>query len=157
MNCDNVQDFKEELLGRDIRQLGSLLGDTIRAQHGEQAFDRIESIRKMSISFRRNQDQAMHEELRSTLNGMSSDEATHLIRAFGYFSLLANIAEDQHHIRRTRAHLAAGSAPRKGSIAHAVDSVFASGRGASLQAFSRTPASARSSPPTPPKSSARAS
>ena len=27
-----------------------------------------------------------------------------IIRAFGYFSHLANIAEDQHHIRRTRAH-----------------------------------------------------
>lgn len=135
MNRDDVRNFKEELLGRDIRQLGRLLGDTIRAQHGDQVFDEIESIRKMCIGFRRDQDQATHEELHAILSGMSSDEATHLIRAFSYFSLLSNIAEDQHHIRRTRAHLAAGSAPKKGSIAHAVNSVFQAGRTADLQAF----------------------
>ncbi len=127
--------FKEELLGRDIRQLGRLLGDTIRAQQGDQIFDRIESIRKMSISFRRDLDQAAHEGLRSALNAMSSDETAHLIRAFSYFSLLANIAEDQHHIRRSRAHLAAGSAPNRGSIAHAVESVFQAGRSGDLNAF----------------------
>lgn len=135
MNHEEAQHFKEELLGRDIRQLGRLLGNTIRAQHGDQVFEGIESIRKLSISFRRDQDQATHDELRAKLNGMSADEATHLIRAFSYFSLLANIAEDQHHIRRTRAHLAAGSAPKKGSIARAVDCVFEAGRSAELQAF----------------------
>jgi phosphoenolpyruvate carboxylase len=135
MNRDDVRNFKEELLGRDIRQLGRLLGDTIRAQQGERVFDDIESIRKRSIGFRRDQDQATRDELHAILNGMSSDEATHLIRAFSHFSLLANIAEDQHHIRRTRAHLAAGSAPKKGSVAHAVHSVFDAGRGAELPAF----------------------
>ena len=135
MNHEEAHHFKEELLGRDIRQLGRLLGDTIRAQHGDQVFEGIESIRKLSIGFRRDQDQATHDELHAKLHGVSSDEATHLIRAFSYFSLLANIAEDQHHIRRTRAHLAAGSAPKKGSIARAVDCVFEAGRSAGLQAF----------------------
>jgi phosphoenolpyruvate carboxylase len=135
MHREDPLNFKEELLGRDIRQLGRLLGDIIRAQHGVQVFDDIESIRKMSISFRRDQEQATHEELRSTLNAMSSDKATYLIRAFSYFSLLANIAEDQHHIRRSRAHLASGSAPKRGSIAHAIDSVFEAGRIGELRAF----------------------
>ncbi|MFC5463066.1 phosphoenolpyruvate carboxylase [Massilia niabensis] len=137
MNRDDLQNFKEELLGRDIRELGRQLGETIRAQHGDQVFDEIESIRKMSIGFRRSQDQSTHDELRATLNGMSSDDAMHLIRAFSYFSLLANIAEDQHHIRRSRAHLTAGSPSRKGSIAHAVDSICAAGRMAELPAFFR--------------------
>jgi phosphoenolpyruvate carboxylase len=35
-----------------------------------------------------------------------------IIRAFSYFSHLANTAEDQHHIRRARLHAIAGSAPR---------------------------------------------
>jgi phosphoenolpyruvate carboxylase len=132
---EEARNFKEELLGRDIRQLGRLLGDTIRAQEGDQVFDRIESIRRSSISFRRGQEEATQEAPGSPLDGMASDESTHLIRAFTYFSLLANIAEDQHHIRRSRAHLAAGSAPRRGSIAHAVDGVFEAGRGGHLQAF----------------------
>jgi phosphoenolpyruvate carboxylase len=40
-----------------------------------------------------------------------------VVRAFSYFSHLANIAEDQHHIRRSRVHRIAGSAPREGSLA----------------------------------------
>jgi hypothetical protein len=33
---------------------------------------------------------------------------------------LANIAEDQHHIRRSRAYAIANAAPRKGEIAYAL-------------------------------------
>ena len=43
-----------------------------------------------------------------------------IIRAFGYFSHLANLAEDQHHIRRVRAHAMAKSLPREGTMAHAL-------------------------------------
>jgi phosphoenolpyruvate carboxylase len=39
-----------------------------------------------------------------------------VVRAFSYFSHLANIAEDQHHIRRRRAHLLAGSPAQQGSV-----------------------------------------
>jgi len=41
-------------------------------------------------------------------------------RAFSYFSHLANIAEDQHHLRRSRAHARAGSEPREGSLPLAI-------------------------------------
>jgi phosphoenolpyruvate carboxylase len=40
-----------------------------------------------------------------------------VVRAFSYFSHLANIAEDQHHIRRRRAHLLAGSPRSKAASA----------------------------------------
>jgi phosphoenolpyruvate carboxylase len=48
-------------------------------------------------------------------------EALQVIRAFSFFSHLANIAEDQHHIRRTRAHALTASAPREGSMAYALN------------------------------------
>ena len=38
------------------------------------------------------------------MSGLPTDTAIKIIRAFGYFSHLANLAEDQHHIRRTRAY-----------------------------------------------------
>jgi phosphoenolpyruvate carboxylase len=43
-----------------------------------------------------------------------------VVRAFSYFSHLANIAEDQHHNRRRRAHLLAGSKPQPSSVAYAL-------------------------------------
>jgi len=135
MGSEEARNFKEELLGRDIRQLGRMLGETIRAQEGEQVFDRIESVRRSAIGFRREQEGGAPGELAAVLSGMSSEQTNNLIRAFTYFSLLANIAEDQHHIRRSRAHLAAGSPPKRGSIAHAVEGVFAAGRMDELQAF----------------------
>ena len=49
------------------------------------------------------------------------------MRAFSYFSHLANIAEDVHQNRRRRAHALAGSPPQRGSIADALERVAAHG------------------------------
>ena len=111
---------KDLPLREDIRLLGRILGDTVRQQKGNAAFDTVERIRQSSIRFRRDEDGAAREELERVLNALPRDEALHLIRAFGFFSHLANIAEDQHHIRRTRAHAFAPSAPREGTMAHAL-------------------------------------
>ena len=53
---------------------------------------------------------------RGDLDSLDNDQTLAIVRAFSYFSHLANIAEDQHHIRRNRAHAIAGSAPRPGSL-----------------------------------------
>lgn len=104
----------------DIRLLGRILGDTVREQQGEAVFDLVERIRQTSIRFHRTDDEAARRELEALLNGLSRPEAIHIIRAYGFFSHLANIAEDQHHIRRTRAHALAASAPREGTMASAL-------------------------------------
>jgi phosphoenolpyruvate carboxylase len=44
-----------------------------------------------------------------------------VVRAFSYFSHLANIAEDRHHNRRRRMHALAGSAPQPGTVAYALE------------------------------------
>jgi phosphoenolpyruvate carboxylase len=118
---------KDHPLRADIRRLGRILGETVREQHGDQAFELIEHIRRTSIRFRRDADPAMRAELQTTLDDLSLAQTTYVIRAFSFFSLLANIAEDQHHIRRTRAHLISGSQPKEGSLKHAVDEIFKAG------------------------------
>jgi phosphoenolpyruvate carboxylase len=110
---------KDVPLRDDIRLLGRILGDTVRSQEGEAVFEIVEGIRQSSIRFRRDEDQVARRELEATLNGLSRGQTIQIIRAFSYFSHLANIAEDQHHIRRTRAHMGV-SAPREGSIAYAL-------------------------------------
>lgn len=112
---------KDTPLRDDIRMLGRVLGHTVRAQEGAEVFDLIERIRQTSIRFHREDDLDDRKALEHMLAGLDHDESLHVVRAFSYFSLLANIAEDEHHIRRSRAHLCAGSAPREGSMQHALD------------------------------------
>ena len=130
-----MNEVKDELLSSDIRQLGRLLGDAIRNHLGDPAFERIEHVRQLAIRFRRDHDEAARAQLSDALQALSQEETTQLTRAFSYFSLLANIAEDQHHIRRTRAHLIAGSPPRQGSLSHAVGNVFDAGKADALETF----------------------
>ncbi|MBL8437499.1 MAG: phosphoenolpyruvate carboxylase [Zoogloeaceae bacterium] len=118
---------KDLPLREDIRLLGRMLGDTVRDQMGEATFALVERIRQHSVRFRRDDDLAARRELEATLDALSRDQTNAVARAFSYFSHLANIAEDQHHIRRSRAHLLAGSKPREGSLAHAIDAAFSAG------------------------------
>jgi len=111
---------KDGPLFDDIRLLGRLLGEVIRDQEGEEIFAVVERIRALSVRFRRHDDEAARSELETLLNHLSREETNRVVRAFSYFSHLANIAEDQHHVRRARAHALAGSKPREGSLAHAV-------------------------------------
>jgi phosphoenolpyruvate carboxylase len=111
---------KDEPLREDIRMLGRVLGDTVRDQQGEATFELIERIRQTSVRFRRDDDHGARGELETLLDALSREQTIQVVRAFSYFSHLANIAEDQHHIRRTRIHLIAGSAPREGSFARAM-------------------------------------
>ena len=105
----------ERPLVEDIRLLGRILGDVIREQEGVAAFELIEQIRKLSVSFRRDADHEADKALKKLLKGLSGDQTVSVIRAFTYFSHLANLAEDRHHIRRRAIHERAGDT-QEGSI-----------------------------------------
>ena len=108
---------KDQPLRDDIRLLGRLLGDTVREQEGITTFERVEEIRRLALRFHRDDDPAARAEMEALLHELPRDGTNQVVRAFSYFSHLANIAEDQHHIRRARAHACAGSPPREGSLA----------------------------------------
>jgi len=84
----------------DIRLLGRILGDVIREQEGEDTYALVEKVRTLSVAFRRDADQAADRALKTLLKGLSAAETVRVIRAFTYFSHLANLAEDRHQIRR---------------------------------------------------------
>ena len=105
----------ERPLVEDIRLLGRILGDVIREQEGVQAYELIEQIRTLSVAFRRDADHEADRALKKLLKGLSGDQTVSVIRAFTYFSHLANLAEDRHHIRRRTIHERAGDT-QEGSI-----------------------------------------
>jgi phosphoenolpyruvate carboxylase len=118
---------KDQPLRDDIRLLGRLLGDTVREQEGRAAFDRVEEIRVLALRYHRHDDREAREQLQALLRDLPRDRTSQVVRAFSYFSHLANIAEDQHHIRRARAHACAGSPPREGNLAFSIARALAAG------------------------------
>jgi phosphoenolpyruvate carboxylase len=114
-------------LRNDIRLLGRILGDTVRDQEGADVFDLVESIRQTSIRFHRDDDKPARRELELILDSMSTSQTVRIVRAFSYFSHLANIAEDQNNIRQMRAGASAGGTPRAGTLALTLSHARAAG------------------------------
>ncbi|HEX4235222.1 MAG TPA: phosphoenolpyruvate carboxylase [Caldimonas sp.] len=107
---------KNQPLVDDIRLLGRILGDVLREQEGEAAYERVERIRQLAVAYRLKRDKGAGRDLDRLLARLSGERTVSVIRAFSYFSHLANIAEDRHHLRRRavherQGHLQEGSLP----------------------------------------------
>ncbi len=107
---------KNRPLVDDIRFLGRILGDVIREQEGKAAFELIERVRQLSVDYRLKSDTQAGRALDRLLKNLSDDQTVSVIRAFSYFSHLANIAEDRHHVRRRDYHEREGHV-QEGSLA----------------------------------------
>ncbi len=119
----------ERPLMEDIRLLGRILGDVIREQDGVAAFELVERVRTLSVAFRRHADHEADLALKKLLKGLSADQTVSVIRAFTYFSHLANLAEDRHQIRIQSQQERAGLT-QEGSLEQAMAHLRAAGIGA---------------------------
>jgi phosphoenolpyruvate carboxylase len=77
----------------DVRLLGRMLGDVIRAYGGDKLFRQTEYIRKASVDRHRGLAGADH--IDAGLDALSLDNTLEFVRGFMLFSLLANLAEDR--------------------------------------------------------------
>lgn len=78
----------------DIRYLGRVLGDVIRAYGGERLFERTEAIRSASVERHRGNGSKPDPHIEA----LSLDETLDFVRGFMLFSMLANLAEDRQGI-----------------------------------------------------------
>ncbi len=115
---------KNKPLVDDIRLLGRILGDVIREQEGKAAFELVERVRQLSVAYRLKSDAQAGRALDRLLKNLSGDQTVSVIRAFSYFSHLANIAEDRHHVRRRDHHERQGHL-QEGSLAMTLERLAA--------------------------------
>ena len=120
------EQHKEQPLTEAIRLLGRLLGDVIREQEGQGIFDLVEQIRRLSVAYHVRQDGEAGEKLGSLLQSLSVAQTMQVLRAFGYFSHLINLAEDRHHVRRRQYHERQGQV-QTGSLAFSMERLQAHG------------------------------
>ncbi len=100
----------------DIRLLGRVLGDVIREQEGDAAFELIERIRQLAVAYRIEKDEEAGRALDRLLVQLSIEQAVSVVRAFSYFSHLANLAEDRDNVRRLHAEESTDAHP-EGTLA----------------------------------------
>ena len=118
-------DLKEAPLRRDVRSLGTLLGDVLREQAGDDLFAHVEALRQGTI--RRRDAEKRGEEAEAArhaatalelVHSLPVERATLLTRAFAFYFELINLAETNHRKRRRIALRLSGQAGRqRGSLA----------------------------------------
>ena len=59
----NDRPERDSRLGEDIRLLGRILGETLRAYEGDATFSLVEEIRQLAVASRRQQDTDSRERL----------------------------------------------------------------------------------------------
>ncbi len=115
-------------LAREIKLLGALLGQVIVEQEGETFLDLVERIRRAAIALRRTGTAGDRRALAETLDGVDPGQVEALIRAFGLYFQLANLAEEKERVRRLRRSARRSTrAIVEGSVADAVDGLRRAG------------------------------
>src|SRR5688572_8579769 len=90
-----------ESLRDDVRMLGEVLGQTLRASAGEWLLETVERVRALAKAGRQGGTRDI-DELRALLSSLPVDRAVPVARAFSHFLTLSNIAEQHHRVRRRR-------------------------------------------------------
>ncbi len=104
-------------LRRDVRLLGTLLGRVLVDQEGEELLAAEERVRQLSRQARETGDL---EAVREAVSALPSVRQNGVLRAFALYFQLANLAEQQHRLRRRRQYAGEQRAARE-SLADAFE------------------------------------
>lgn len=110
-------------LQKDVNMLGNLLGDILVLHGGQELFDKVETIRQMTKSIRREFDQETYTALKKEISDLTPPMRQRVIRAFSIYFHLVNVAEQNHRIRRRRQYLLEEETSQPFSIEKAVSEI----------------------------------
>src|SRR5205814_7564968 len=88
-------------LRRDVRLLGDLLGRVLVEQEDESLLADVERVRGLARAAREG---GPADELAAAVGTLPLERQASVLRAFATYFQLANVAEQQHRIRRHRAY-----------------------------------------------------
>ena len=95
---------KDQALRDDVRTLGTMVGELISDQGGEELFEFVEAARQRSIR-RREDNEKPGEGLAKLVEELDPEFALEVIRSFSTYFQMVNTAEKVHRIRRRREYL----------------------------------------------------
>jgi phosphoenolpyruvate carboxylase len=108
-------------LRADVRFLGDLVGEVIRAQAGKHTFDLVEHVRTTAIARRSGEvNDAAEDDLLAWAEQLATADLEQIVRAFSTYFHMINMAEQHQRIRVLRERERESDAPLHESIAAAV-------------------------------------
>ena len=110
----------EAPLRRDVRLLGDILGRVLVEQEGEELLADVERIRALSRKARAAGRPGPRSELAEAVRALPLERQSVVLRAFGLYFQLANLAEQHHRLRRRRQYEHEGRTSRE-----SLDAAFA--------------------------------
>lgn len=109
------QDSAAPLRAR-IAWLGTMVGDVLRSHARPRTFELVERLRVLMRRHRAEPSAVGDAEIEAALDELDSDDAIEIIRAFGLYFQMVNLAEQLHRERRRRERALQGAAPLAGSL-----------------------------------------
>ena len=119
---------KETALREDVHALGSLVGEVLRDQGGEDLLKAVEGDRIAAIRRREDEPEGAVELIVRTAN-RPARQAHDLIRAFSNWFEVVNLAERVHRVRRRREYMNRADRPQPGGIGDCLYRLKAAGLG----------------------------
>ncbi|WP_096201603.1 phosphoenolpyruvate carboxylase [Bacillus sp. FJAT-45350] len=89
-------------LRNDVKKLGNILGEILVHHGGSSLLEKVESIRKITISLREEYQEETYKQLKEEIKELKPPVRQQVIRAFSIYFHLINIAEQNHRMRRRR-------------------------------------------------------
>jgi phosphoenolpyruvate carboxylase len=112
---DTERDPNAALRAR-VATLGRLVGDVLRMRARPRTFEFVETLRALARRRRADPGSVADLEIDDILDALSLDDAVDVIRAFGLYFQMVNLAEELHREYRRRERAIAGESPQRGSI-----------------------------------------
>ncbi|MGD0473252.1 MAG: phosphoenolpyruvate carboxylase [Candidatus Velthaea sp.] len=112
---DNERDTAAPLRAR-ITYLGRLVGEVLQTHARPRTFEHVERLRLLTRQRRTAPGPQLDEEIDAVLDALETDDAVDVLRAFGLYFRVMNLAEQLHREHRGRERALAGDEPLRGSI-----------------------------------------
>ncbi len=110
-------------LQNDVNMLGNILGEILVLHGGKELFDKVETIRKMTKSIRKEFNKETYQALKKEISSLQPPMRQQVIRAFSIYFHLINVAEQNHRIRRRHQYLLEEGTSQPFSLENAVHKV----------------------------------
>ncbi|MFW5953994.1 MAG: phosphoenolpyruvate carboxylase [Guyparkeria sp.] len=107
---------KDKALRARVRLFGNLLGEVLREQAGKSVFDTVESLRRGFIRLRKSYDPELYRELMDEIESLDAESLNLVVRAYGLYFNLVNIAEEDYSHQHRRRQIRRGLRLWRGSF-----------------------------------------